>query len=188
MIRHLTPADYTVMPWVNGRGTTTELIRENSLDGTLLWRLSMASVVEDGPFSIFPGVERNLTVISGPGFGLLGQTRITAAPLRPVAFPGDVPIAATGVAAPSVDFNVMTARALPLPDVWVRADSDAAPPPGGFIAVFAVSAGSVGSHTVGQHELIITDETVHLSGGPFVLVGLFTRRDGQIAHPTGVTP
>ena len=113
MIRHLTPADYTVMPWANGRDTTIEMLREVGPDGGLLLRLSMASVVVDGPFSIFPGVERNLTVISGPGFDLAGETRIKASPLVPLAFPGDVPMAAAGVTAPSDDFNVMTARGLP---------------------------------------------------------------------------
>ena len=77
MMRHLTPSDYVAMPWANGRGQTVEMLREVGPDGGLLLRLSMASVVEDGPFSIFPGVERNLTVISGPGFDLLGETRIT---------------------------------------------------------------------------------------------------------------
>ena len=61
MIRHLTKADYRTMPWANGLGQTVEMIRVEGDQG-LLWRLSMASVVEDGDFSIFPGIERNLTV------------------------------------------------------------------------------------------------------------------------------
>ena len=94
MSRHLTPAKYTPMPWANGRGTTIEMLRENGPDGALRLRLSMASVVEDGPFSSFPGVERSLTVISGPGFDLVGDSRFSALPMVPVAFPGDVPLAA----------------------------------------------------------------------------------------------
>jgi uncharacterized protein len=72
MIRRLTPADYTTMPWANGKGVTVEMLRVEQ-DGALLWRLSRASVVEDGDFSLFPGIERNLTVITGPGFDLVGQ-------------------------------------------------------------------------------------------------------------------
>jgi uncharacterized protein len=172
MIRHLTPADYVAMPWANGRGQTIEMLRENGLDGGLLLRLSMASVVEDGPFSIFPGIERNLTVISGPGFDLLGETRFTAAPLVPVAFSGDVPMAAIGVTAPSDDFNVMTARALPLPVVGVQTDTEISAPTLGRIALFALTAGSVSSRAVGKHDLIITDEKTRLSGGPFIVVQL----------------
>ncbi len=172
MIRHLTLTDYTTMPWANGRGQTVEMIRENGPDGGLLWRISMASVVEDGPFSIFPGVQRNLTVISGPGFDLLGETRITAAPLTPVAFPGDVPIAAMGVTAPSDDFNVMTARALSLPDVQVLHSGSIAPPTPGLLAVFALEPATVSGCPLGRHDLIITDEKAHLEGGLCIIVGL----------------
>jgi uncharacterized protein len=172
MIRHLTPADYTTMPWANGRGQTVEMIRQNGPDGALLWRISMASVVADGPFSIFPGVERNLTVISGPGFDMAGETRLTAAPLKPVAFPGDVPIAATGVTAPSDDFNVMTARALPLPDVQVLHSGSIAPPTNGLLAIFALEPATALGRPLGRHDLIITDEKAHLDGGLFIVVGL----------------
>jgi uncharacterized protein len=174
MMRHLTPADYVAMPWANGRGTTVEMLRENRQDGGLLLRLSMASVVEDGPFSIFPGVERNLTVISGPGFDLVGATRMTAAPMVPVAFPGDVPIAAIGVTRPSEDFNVMTARALPLPDVRVVGVGAAMPPKGGFLAIFAIAPARVAGRDMAKHDLLITDEDAQMTGGPCVVVGLVT--------------
>ena len=172
MIRHLTPADYVAMPWANGRGTTIEMLREVGADGGLLLRLSMASVIEDGPFSIFPGVARNLTVISGPGFDLVGQTRITAAPLMPIAFPGDVPMAAIGVTDPSDDFNVMTARALPKPEVRVVYEGDVAPPMSGRLARFALGVGDVNEMPVGNHDFIMTHEKARLSGGPFIVVQL----------------
>ena len=175
MIRHLTPADYVAMPWVNGRGTTIEMLREVGPDGGLLLRLSMASVVEDGPFSIFPGVARNLTVISGPGFDLLGQTRITAAPLMPIAFPGDVPMAAIGVTDPSDDFNVMTARALPKPEVRVVYEGDVAPPMSGRLAIFAVAPARMSGLRLGKHDLFVTQDNATLSGGPCIVVGYFIR-------------
>ena len=172
MIRHLTPADYNAMPWANGRGTTVEMLRETGPDGALHLRLSMASVVEDGPFSNFPGIERTLTVISGPGFDLVGDTRITAAPLHPVAFPGDVPIAAAGVTAPCEDFNVMTARSLPLAVVQVMTDGAINAQDGGRLAIFALDAGVVSDLPAGKHDLILTDEKAHLEGGPFIVVAL----------------
>lgn len=169
---HLTPADYVAMPWANGRGTTIELLRETGPDGGLLLRLSKASVIEDGAFSNFPGIERNLTVISGPGFDLLGESRIAASPLVPVAFPGDVPMVAVGVTAPSDDFNVMTARVLPLPIVRVTTGSDEAAAAQGRLALFALEAGSVSNRAVGKHDLIVTDEKARLAGGPFIVVQL----------------
>ncbi|NJS39443.1 MAG: HutD family protein [Rhodobacteraceae bacterium] len=118
MTRHLTPADYTRQPWKNGRGVTVEMWRVE-VDGQLLARLSRASVVEDGPFSLFPGIERNLTVLSGPGFRLTGEGHdFRCAPLIPVAFPGDVALMATETGGqPSDDFNVMTSSTLPKPSV-----------------------------------------------------------------------
>jgi environmental stress-induced protein Ves len=110
-MKHLTCADYRTMPWANGKGTTVELLRVDGPQG-LLWRLSMASVVEDGPFSMLPGIDRNLTVVTGPGFRLNGPgVDLTCAPLVPVSFPGDVAVTALDVTAPSDDFNVMTDRA-----------------------------------------------------------------------------
>ena len=159
MIRHLTPADYRSMPWANGRGMTVEMLRV-PVEGALQWRLSRASVVEDGDFSIFPEVNRNLTVTSGPGFDLAGPMGVLPArPLVPVAFAGDVPVRAVGVTAPSDDFNVMTARGLGLPQVTViRVGTDL--PASGTWAVFALGKAVVGGIRMGCHDLVITDQAV----------------------------
>ncbi len=137
MIRHLSAADFRPMPWANGKGVTVEMARADGSEG-MLWRLSRASVVENGPFSIFPGVERNLTVLTGPGFDLVGEgVHLAARPMQPVAFAGDVAVRAEGVSAPSDDFNVMTARALPRPQVRVLTVVERLiPPPGGLLAVY----------------------------------------------------
>jgi uncharacterized protein len=113
------PADYRAMPWANGRGQTLEMLREDGPDGLTL-RLSIATVVEDGAFSLLPGINRVLTVIAGPGFILRGDgITLHAAPLVPVAFSGDVLLRATDVVAPSEDFNVMIARGTVAPHVWL---------------------------------------------------------------------
>ena len=154
MIRHLTVADFRTMPWANGKGVTIELARADGPDG-MLWRLSRASVVEDGAFSIFPGIERNLTVLTGPGFDLTGEgIALNARPFTPVAFPGDVPVTATGVTAPSDDFNVMTARHLPRPEVRVITVAETlTPPAGGLLAVYAAKA----------NTLTLTDQPLNVS-------------------------
>lgn len=162
MIRHLTAADYRTMQWVNGRGVTVEMWREER-DGRLMRRLSRASVVEDGPFSLFPGAERNLTVISGPGFDLVGEgIRLAARPLVPVAFAGDLAIRAEGVVAPSDDFNVMTARGLGVPEVRVIDGEELVA--GGMVAVFALGEARVGGMAMGRHDLVVADEAVQVDG------------------------
>lgn len=156
-MRHMTAADYRVMPWANGRGVTTELIRADR-DGALDWRLSMAQVVEEGPFSRLPGVERNLTVIEGPGFDLVGPgVRLAARLLEPVAFSGDQQLAAVGVTGPSVDFNVMTAgRAA---KVQVVRGAAVLQPAGAVLCVLALHMPGLG-----RHDLLIAEAAVSVDG------------------------
>lgn len=168
MIRHLTPADYRRQPWANGRGVTVELARADGPDG-MIWRLSMATVAEDGPFSLFPGIERNLTVISGPGFRLAGEgIALDARPLAPVAFPGDVALAATHVTAPSEDFNVMTSRALPHPEVAVIT-GEARIEAGGLLAIFALDALHAAGQRMARRDLILTEAPLHLTGSALLV-------------------
>lgn len=168
MIRHLTPSDYVTMPWANGKGSTIQMLRADE-NGQLKWRLSRASVIEDGDFSIFPGVERNLTVLTGPGFDLVGAgLQLAARPLIPVRFPGDVAIRAESVSAASDDFNVMTARHLPRPEVAVIA-GDAQVPSGGLLAVYALGPTILNGRAMAAQDLILTDTALQLDGQAVVV-------------------
>jgi hypothetical protein len=161
---HLTLADYRIMPWANGRGQTMELWRDDRL------RLSVATVAEDGPFSIFPGIARNLTVIAGPGFHLAGEgIALHAAPLIPVAFPGDVAVSATGVTVPSDDFNVMTPAALPPPPVWL---AEGIIRTQGRLFLFAVAAARVNDIPLRPRDLLVPAGGVTVTGGPVIAVQL----------------
>lgn len=153
MTRHLRPADYKVQRWANGRGETVEIARADG-PGGMLWRLSVAQVVEDGAFSLFPGIHRSLTVIEGPGFHLRGEgIDLRADPLVPVAFSGEVAIRAEGVTAPSRDFNVMVAAGLGWPEVRIGGP---AVPAGTLCAVYALETG--GALSAG--ETLLTDEGI----------------------------
>jgi environmental stress-induced protein Ves len=169
---HLTAADYTRQPWKNGRGTTTELWRLER-NGQLLVRLSRASVLEDGPFSIFPGIERNLTVLSGPGFRLTGGgLNFRCDPLVPVAFPGDVPVQATETKGmQSDDFNVMTARDLPKPEVAVAQNDRLVAD--GTLALYALGPCQANGINLARDDLLLTDAAVTLKGDwPVIAVRL----------------
>jgi len=78
LIKIISPELFKKIPWKNGKGVTTELAINDG--GTLEdfdWRLSIASVVEDGEFSDFTGYLRNLILIAGNGIDLqYDQTRI----------------------------------------------------------------------------------------------------------------
>ena len=164
---HLTPRSYRQMPWANGRGATTQLYRADDADGKLLWRISMAMVVEDGAFSVFAGMDRSLTLISGPEFDLVGPgIALHLAPLAPVAFPGDAEIRATGVLGPSSDFNVISNRLRIDQRVWVS-DPGVLDLAGEIGALFMLEPGSlaVGDALVqaGRHDLLITDQPVRVT-------------------------
>ena len=68
MLTILSPETFKTIPWKNGLGHTTELaINSGGNLDNLDWRLSIASVVNDGDFSNFSGYQRNLVLIEGEG-------------------------------------------------------------------------------------------------------------------------
>ncbi|WP_414627933.1 HutD family protein [Methylobacterium ajmalii] len=103
------------MPWKNGGGETVEVAVHPAVPGLdgFDWRVSMATVAADGPFSCFPGIDRTLAVLDGAGLDLSvegqGAHRLMPA-TAPLAFPGDVPAFARLVGGPVTDLNVMTRR------------------------------------------------------------------------------
>jgi len=68
MLTILSPETFKTIPWKNGLGHTTELsISDGGTLDNFDWRLSIASVVNDGDFSNFSGYQRNLVLIEGNG-------------------------------------------------------------------------------------------------------------------------
>lgn len=78
MIEIIEPKQFKTIPWKNGLGETTELAINNGgkLDN-FDWRLSIASVINDGVFSDFCGYQRNLVLIAGQGLMLQHDDKIT---------------------------------------------------------------------------------------------------------------
>lgn len=94
-------------PWKNGGGTTREITAARIGD-MLVWRLSMADVASDGPFSNFEGYTRILTVIEGKGVRLVGKDRVLDAHYgAPVEFSGASPIEAKLTDGPIRDLNLI---------------------------------------------------------------------------------
>jgi len=65
-------ADYRRMRWKNGGGWTTELAASASAGdgGDFDWRISIAEIESDGAFSAFPGYDRSIALLEGPGMEL----------------------------------------------------------------------------------------------------------------------
>lgn len=101
-------AGCTPQPWRNAGGTTRELLTRPA-GADWQWRLSVADIGTDGPFSAYPGVARWFAVLEGDGVELRLPDRTVT--LRP----GDAPLAFDGadapgcrlLAGPTRDLNLM---------------------------------------------------------------------------------
>ncbi len=77
-MRIIAPENFKNVPWKNGLGYTLELaISANSTLANFDWRLSIATVSENGLFSDFSGYSRNLVLIDGEGISLCHDERDT---------------------------------------------------------------------------------------------------------------
>jgi environmental stress-induced protein Ves len=102
-------------PWKNGGGSTTTITV--SPPGATLedfdWRVSLATIAQDGPFSLFPGIDRTLALVDGRGVLLEfdGERKaVLDAHNRICEFAGEARVDARLVDGPTVDFNLMTRR------------------------------------------------------------------------------
>lgn len=103
------------MPWKNGGGETTEIMawpQGAGLDD-FGWRVSMARVGTDGPFSNFPCIDRTLAILEGEGLRIAVEGRPAVEVTRhsaPQTFPADAATQSTLLGGPVMDLNVMTRR------------------------------------------------------------------------------
>jgi environmental stress-induced protein Ves len=111
----LKASTYRRMPWKNGGGETVEIAV--SPEGAGLsefdWRISMATVATDGPFSIFPGIDRTLSILDGNGMSLEidgSAPVLLTVTSEPLAFAADVVVSASLAEGTITDLNVMTRR------------------------------------------------------------------------------
>ena len=167
MFRHLTPADYRSMPWKNGAGRTTEIAAHppGAAIDAFLWRISIAEVDRDGPFSRFPGIARTIVLLEGAGMHLRGgalDLELTT-PFAPHEFSGDDAIDCTLVAGRIRDFNAMFRRGCGRGSVGVVHGKTAEFAPADFRLVYAAT---------GTHECVMSGNApMILAPGHSVLVG-----------------
>ncbi|WCN11707.1 hypothetical protein GV054_01050 [Marinomonas mediterranea] len=111
----ITPSSsFKRMPWKNGLGETLEIIREDDEQG-VLFRISQASVVEDGMFSDFSGLQRTLVLLSGKGMtlshsGEFSSENVLQAPLDTACFYGGDESIATLHSGAIEDLNIMVRK------------------------------------------------------------------------------
>jgi environmental stress-induced protein Ves len=100
--------DVPPSPWKNGGGTTQALVCwPNSTEW--IFRMSVARIDSDGPFSEFKGVSRWFAVLQGEGVALqFPEKRVVLGAKDPVIqFSGNAPCHCCLTNGPTLDFNLM---------------------------------------------------------------------------------
>lgn len=170
VLRRLRRSDYRRTRWKNDGGWTTEIARDDApgggaRDGTFDWRVSIADIERDGPFSSFPGIDRDLLLLAGNGIELDINDDV---PLRldqrfqRVHFSGEDAVTCRLLAGATRDFNVMAHREFVSAEVHAR-------PVNGTMLVFVepgsswlihVFAGQANARGDGQVQPAETGETL----------------------------
>lgn len=110
-MRRLSYSGYAEMRWKNGQGITREVCRFPASEN-YDWRISIATIREDGAFSRFSGYLRNISVLEGEGMFLtVDDQRSALIPLfQAMDFNGDSAVFCEVVGGPLLDFNVIYRR------------------------------------------------------------------------------
>ncbi len=122
--RILRAADYRRERWRNGAGWTREIHAQPAARGEGWdWRLSIAEIDEDAPFSAFPGVDRELVLLAGNGLRLRfddGEVVELQPPHDRLRFAGERVLRGELVDGPTRDFNLMWKREAVDARLWHR--------------------------------------------------------------------
>lgn len=160
-LQRLPSSGYRRTRWKNGGGWTTEIAVEPpqaDLASGFDWRVSIAEIEQDGPFSQFPGVERDLFLLDGAGMDVVidGVVQRIDQPLQRIHFAGSSHVDCRLLDGPTRDFNVMVRAATIVAYIAARTPLQD-----------VVVAGPVGSQWL-IHQLD-GDATIRLAGAVHVL-------------------
>ncbi|MGY4744721.1 HutD/Ves family protein [Streptomyces sp. ATMOS53] len=114
----LDPSQVAPTPWRNGAGATRELTTETDASGQVLWRISVADLDRDAPFSTFPGLDRLFVALGPLRLTVDGRQQPLAAGDQ-ARFAGEAPVT-VALDAPTRALNVMTRRGACRAEVTLR--------------------------------------------------------------------
>ena len=194
----LRAADRKPVPWKNGGGVTRDVAAwpPNAGFDDFAWRVSMAEVREDGPFSSFPGVDRVLAVLAGAlRLTVEGGGQFDLKPdTPPAAFDGEAPTTSALTAGPVLDLNVMTRRGVAQARVERIAAQTALPAGPGHRLVVALGEVKVRDgatvHVLGRYDAALANAglTVEASPQATAYVIALTTRAPTAPHPPAGSP
>lgn len=121
--------EYRRARWKNGAGWTREICACRSdgegglAAGDWDWRLSIAEIEADAPFSTFPGIDRHLVLLGGNGLRLRfadGETHELHPPHQSLRFAGEREVRGELLDGRTEDFNLMWRRDAVQATLWHR--------------------------------------------------------------------
>lgn len=151
-------AELPVVRWKNGLGITREVAMgpPDATSDDFAWRVSLADVDTASPFSLFPGIDRTIVLLEGPGFTMTldGERRhALTRTLEPFAFAGESRVEVELAGGATRDFNLMVRRGRAQGAVSVlKASSPVTLPPDGVVAYVADGAAHVDGVTLARGD------------------------------------
>ncbi|OEJ27345.1 HutD-family protein [Streptomyces agglomeratus] len=161
-VKVLRAADREAVAWKNGGGLTREIAAfpEGAGATGFDWRISLADVAGDGPFSAFPEVDRILTMAEGTGMDLTvgGERRLVDERYVPQHFPGDVATDCRLLGDPVVNLNVMYRRGRTAASVAVlRGGPHVEVPTGSTVVIVALDGtASFDGAPLARYDAVVT--------------------------------
>lgn len=178
----------TPTPWKNGGGTTRVLATWPDADNWQ-WRMSVAQVASDGPFSSFPGVTRWFAVLGGAGVVLdvAGVAHAMTSDSPPLRFDGAAHTACRLIDGPTQDFNLMLRSPMQKANMqWLSGACSVNLEPGDSFALYALTDDA--AITCAGHDQRVPAETLAWRhAGQHESVHVASQR-ALIIHISGETP
>lgn len=178
-IRIIRLADSQRQRWRNDGGWTREIARSGD-ETDWDWRLSLAEVETDGPFSTFAGIEREIVLLSGAGmaFDFADGEQVELTPQTPqLRFAGERELRSRLIDGVTTDFNLMWRRDCLEADLWLR-------PLVGSSTLF-VEPGETWALHVSVGRVHLQDANAELGQGDSVILYGGARRRSQCIDGTG---
>ena len=183
-VQPLPAAERVAVPWKNGGGVTREIAASpaGADMGDFVWRVSLAEIDADGPFSSFAEVDRILTMVEGEGMDLTvgGERRRVDTRYAPQGFPGDLPTDCRLLGGPVVNLNVMWRRggeAAPAVTITHSRPPLTLPADPAVLVVVLDGTAELSGLTLGRYDAaLLTDEDAVLHAtGRIAVIGLMSR-------------
>jgi len=169
-VRVLRANDRVAVPWRNGAGSTREVAVGGADESGFDWRVSLADIDRDGPFSSYDGYTRVMTLVQGDGLELIldGVPHRVERRNEPFAFDGGTPAMCRLFSGPVLALNVIGRRASGVevirPTGTTRIDAT-----GAVVAVLLDGAARLSADFEGTADLPTTDAD-ELGGYDAVLI------------------